>query len=30
MQPMPCRLKEVHDKAPAEFKAYYECLDYYR
>lgn len=27
---MPCRLKEVHEKAPAEFKAYYECLDYYR
>ena len=25
-----CSIKDAHAKAPAEFKAYYECLDYYR
>lgn len=24
------RLKEANDKAPAEFKAYTDCMDYYR
>ena len=25
-----CRLKAAQEKAPAEFKALYECMDYYR
>ena len=28
--PYTCRLKEAQQRAPEEFKAFYECMDYYR
>lgn len=28
--PCHCRLKDLNERCPAELKAYYECMDYYR